>query len=91
MKLSRFLVGDTIRVTWINSNVIPSVLFASVYDGNEILVDSGTMTSSGNGYYFYDHTIVNTPGFYVVETRATIASMLYKRRVKFQASLIQVD
>ena len=91
MDLKRFVIGDTIRITWINSGVIPSSINTLVYNGSESLIDSGAMVDSGNGHYFYDHTIPNSSGFYVVETNAIIASKPYRRRAKYQAALIQVD
>lgn len=89
--MRQVLIGDTVRITWISSGVSAEPINAAVYDGDEILVDSGSMTDSGNGHYFYDHTVVNTPGYYVAETTATVGTNPYKRRVKFQAVLEQVD
>jgi len=85
------LVGDTFQVTWVNSGVTPTSLVAAVYNGSETMIDSGTMTSSGNGHYYYDHTVSSSAGFYVAETVATINSAPYKRRIRFKAVNGEVD
>jgi len=89
--MKRHLIGDTIQVTMVNSGVTPSTINCAVYDGSETLVDSGSMTSSGNGHYYFDHTVINTPGFYVAQTLAMINSKPYKNRIRFQAILAEVD
>ena len=91
MSLKKHLIGDTIQVTMVNSGVTPSAINCAVYNGDETLVDSGSMTSSGNGHYFFDHTIVNTEGFYVAETLATINSKPYKNRIRFKAIKGETD
>ena len=83
--IKKHLIGNTIRLTWVSSGITPSSIVASVYDSSETLVDSGTMTSSGNGHYYYDHTVISTPSFYVAEIIATINSKPYKNRNRFQA------
>ncbi len=87
------LIGDTVQITWVNSGVTPSPLIAALYTGSETIVDSGTMTESGtgNGFFFRNVTMPDTPGFYVAETLATIASLPYKRRIKIHAVLGEVD
>lgn len=91
MNLERFLIGDTMKITWINSGVTPTALVAKLYTGSETVVASSSMTSSGNGHYYAGLTLPNTPGFYVAETLATIDSLPYKRRVKVQAVVEDVD
>lgn len=92
MNIENELVGDTLKATWVNSTNSPSSLNCSVYDGNEILVDSAAMVDSGDGFHFYhNHTIPNTPGWYVVQTLATIGGKPYKRRFKYRAILDEVD
>jgi len=91
MGIKKYLIGDTIQLTWVNSGITPSDIVASVRDGNEVLVDSGAMVSSGNGHYYFDHTVVNTLGFYVGETKATINALPYKNRLKFKAVDGSVD
>lgn len=85
MRPERRLIGDTIQITWVDSGVTPSGITAAIYNGSDTLINSETMTSSGNGHYFADYTIPNTPGFYVAETIATINSKPYKNRVFFKA------
>ena len=89
--MKKHLIGDTVKVTWVSSDVTPSAIVCSVFNGSEVLVDSGTMTSSGNGHYYYLHTVPDTAGFYVAQTLATINGDPYKRRVKYQAQRQEVD
>lgn len=88
MAIKRHLIGDTIRITWVSSDIVPSAIIAAIYAEDESIVDSGTMTSSGNGHYYYDHTVVSSgPAFYVSQVIATINSKPYKNRQRFQALL----
>lgn len=91
MSIKEELIGNTIKVTWINSGITPSDIFCAVYTGSETMVDSATMQSSGDGHYFHLHTAPDTPGFYVAETKATINSKPYKNRIKYKAILDEVD
>lgn len=91
MSVRQFLVGDTMKISWINSGITPTAISARIYNGDETVVDSATMASSGDGHYYHLHTIPNSPGFYVAETLATIAGKPFKRRQKFQAVIEDVD
>jgi len=91
MSINRHLIGNTIRLTWVSSDITPSTIIAAVYDKNETLVDSASMVSSGNGHYYHDHTIVDSgQAFYVAQTLATINGKPYKDRKRFQAILGEV-
>jgi len=89
--MKKHLIGDTIQITMINSGVTPSVINCSIFTGSETAVETGSMVSSGNGHYYFDHTIADTPAFYVAETIATINGKPYKNRIRFQATLGEVD
>lgn len=91
MTIKRELIGDTIRITWVNSGVTPSAILAGVYDGDESLIDSASMVGSGLGHYYHDHTVPDTPGYYVAETLATINGKPYKNRIKYKAVKEEVD
>lgn len=91
MSVKDFLCGNTIKVKWVDSGVTPSTLVAAIYTGSETIVDSGAMTSSGNGFYYYLHTVPNTPGFYTAETLATISGKPFKNREQYQAVLKDVN
>ena len=84
------LVGDTFKQTFIASGTDPSVIVASIYDGNETIVSSGAGVNSLNGH-FYRNVKVNTPGYYVSQWSATINGLSYKRRLRFKAVLNEVD
>lgn len=84
------LIGDTIKHTWISSGSTPADIYASTYGGDETLINSVSMASSGNGQY-YSFVSVNTPWFYVTEVTATIGGNPFKRRIKFEAVTGEVD
>ena len=86
-----YLIGDTVKMTWINSGVTPDSLIYSMFNGDETLVASGTMTSSGAGHYFAYVTLPDTPGLYVGQTLATISTLPFKRRKTLRAVLQEVD
>lgn len=90
--MNRHLIGDTIRVTWVSSGTVPDSITAAIYNGQEVLVESGSMVSSGNGHYYYNFTIPDSgQQFYVAETVSYVNSLPYKRRVRFKAILSEVD
>ena len=91
MSIQDFLCGDTVKVRWINSGVTPSTIVAAAYTGSETIVDSGAMTSSGSGLYYFLHTIPDTPGYYVVQTLATISGKPYKNRTAYRAVIKDVN
>ena len=91
MNLTKHLIGNTIQITWVNSGQTPSPITAGVYNGSDTLVDSGAMTSSGNGFYFRNYTLPNTAGYYVAETMATIGGNPYKNRIRFKAIKGETD
>lgn len=89
--MQKKLIGDTVQVTWISSGQTASAIHCAVYNGSETLVDSATMSDSGNGHYYHYHTVPNSIGFYVAETVATIGGKPYRRRVKYKAVEGEVD
>lgn len=88
--VKKILVGDTFKMTWISSGTTASVISAAVFTGSETLISSGTGTSSGNGHYWRT-SLINTPGYYVQEWKATIAGNQQKRRQRFKVVLNEVD
>jgi hypothetical protein len=89
-KLQTVLIGDTFKQTFVASGTTASVITATILDGNESIVSSGTGTNSLNGHYFRN-TSVNTPGYYVSLWEATISGLDYKRRRRFHAIEGEVD
>lgn len=86
-----FLCGNTITLGWVNSGVTPSDITAKCFTGSETVIDSAAMVQSGTGIYYHLHTVPNTPGFYTLETIATITGKPFKNRLKYQAVLQDVD
>ena len=91
MNLKKILIGDTLKVTWINSGITPSTILMMVRNSSDTLVSSAAMTSSGNGHYYGLYTLPNTTGYYVAETIATISTYPYKDRIKFKAVTGEAD
>ena len=89
--INSFLIGDTRKVRWVSSGATVTAIHFAVYNGTETLVDSATMTSSGNGHYYGLHTVPNTPGHYVVQTLATIDGRPYKTRERYRAIIGDVN
>jgi len=88
--LKRVLVGDTFKQTFVNSGASASPIVASIVNGSETIINSGSAVDSGNGHY-YRMTSVDTPGYYVSQWDATISAKAYKRRKRFKAVLSEVD
>lgn len=91
-EIKDFLVGDTVKLTWINSGVtVDGAIPWSMRNGAETVVSSGSMVSSGNGLHYAFATLPDTPGLYVAETIATISGYPFKRRAYMRATLGEVD
>ena len=88
--IDNFEVGDTMKVTWVSSGVTPSALIGDIVSGSETVVDSFTMSSSGNGHYYGFYTIT-TEGYGVARTVATIGGLPFKRSIKFRGIAVEVD
>ena len=90
-KLEKKLIGDTMKVTWVNSGITPTSIILGIYNGSDTLVSSAAMTSSGNGHYFGMYTLPDSVGFYVAETLAMVSGNPFKDRIKFKATKGEVD
>lgn len=90
-KLQNVNVGDTIRLTWVSSGAIASDIYAAIKDGDEILVHSESMISSGNGFYYLDYTVPGSSGYYVSDMIGTIDGKPYVRKLKFKTVTGEVD
>lgn len=84
------LVGDTFKQTFVASGTSPSLITATILDGSENIVSSGTGVNSLNGHY-YRNASVDTPAYYVSKWDATISGLDYTRRRRFRAVLGEVD
>jgi len=83
--------GDTVQLTLTSSGDTFNPAFVSIYDGNETLVHSATMTDSGNGHYFHDYTSVTSDGFYSAKMVGYIGSLSYIRPEWFRITPMEVD
>ena len=89
--ISEFLPGDTFKYTWINSGTTVSSLSYVVMNGSESIVNTGTLTNSGDGHYFEDYTVPNTEGYYTFKSEAFVNSKPYLRTKRFRVIELEVD
>ncbi len=89
MSYKKILIGDTVRFTWINSGVGAAPIMG-VYTGSETLIDSGTMTDSGNGHYYFNHT-VNSAGYFNMVSVWSLSGNPYKNNLQIKGVTGGVD
>lgn len=88
------LIGNTVKFTWIDSSVsLADSADFTIYSGSETIVNTGTLTSSGNGHYYANFTIPNSYdyGYYVAETLINVGGLPYKKRLNFKIVPEEVD
>lgn len=89
--MKRFETNDTFKVKYINSGTTPDdAPYAALYGGSGEVVSSASMVASGNGH-FYCLMYVNTPGYYVVESKAVVANNPYTKREIIEVVITEVD
>ena len=89
--MNSFLIGDTMKVTWVNSGVTANLPSLSIWDGSETLVNSQSMVDSGNGHLYALYTLPNSAAYYVAQTLVDINGYPFKRRIKFKTTRNEVD
>jgi len=91
-RITEFLIGDTVKLTWVNSGVTvsggPTI---SLRDGAETIVNTMSLTSSGDGHYYGFMTLPGSSGLYVMESVASISGYPFKRRAALRTILQEVD
>lgn len=85
------IAGSTLRVTWVNTGVTPTLLTAALRDRNDAVVSSLTAISSGNGAYYAVLPLPNTPGWWVNEWIAVINANTYVDRQWIKTYVGDVD
>lgn len=91
MEIVETLIGDTVKFTYVDSGTTFSPITFKLYDGSESVVNSGTLASSGNGHYYRNEVMPNTPGLYVGEMVGWVNSYPYPRRVGVRLMTEEVD
>lgn len=89
--MKRIQAGTTKEFYWVNSGVIPTSIVFNLLDGTDTLVESATMVSSGMGFFYYNHTVPSSAGFWVGQITAIIATKPYINRIPFKTILGEVD
>jgi hypothetical protein len=66
-QIQEVLAGASYRSTWVNSGQTPTSIWSALYDKAEALVSSRAGVSSGNGFYYADHTLPSSRGAWYVD------------------------
>jgi len=91
MSYKKYLIGDTLKFTYINSGTTFSPVNFVLYSGSETVVDTGSCVDSGNGHWYYNQVMPNTPGYYVGKVTGWVNSYPYPRTVKIRLVTGEVD
>lgn len=84
-------VGSTLRATLVCSGATISSLSAALRDRSDTLVTSVAATSSGNGFYYADLPLPNTPQWLVNEWIGVISANTYRRFALVEVQKVEVD
>jgi len=87
----KIIGGDTIKFTFISSGDTFSPITSMIYTGSETLINSTPMSSSGNGHYYHNYVIPNTPGYYSQKGIGWVNSLPYIRKNCFKVIKGEVD
>lgn len=60
------IAGGSAKFTWTNSGAVPGALWSTLYDRNEVLVNSYSAQSSGNGHFYAVHALPNSGNQWMV-------------------------
>jgi len=81
---------STVKFTWVSSGASPTFIASTIVDKTETLVSSVTATDSGNGHYYANHPVPNTPGFYVNKWIGQISVNTYLSAQRFRVIRTEV-
>jgi len=84
-------VGSTLRATFVCSGATVSPIYAALYDKSEALVSSVAATSSGDGHYYADLALPNSPQWMVNKWSGVINANTYVRFALVQVQAVEVD
>lgn len=91
-RIQRFLPNDTAKFSWVDSGTTLTNGFLAVENDQGTIVSSMAMADSGNGHYYaFYTTAVGSDGYYVGEMGGDIGGYPYRRRVRFQVNVFEVD
>ena len=85
------VAGSTIKLKFISSGDTFSPIYVDVRNGDETLVHSATMASSGNGHYYYSYTVPTSSGFYSARMKGYVNSLAYIKPEWFRILPMEVD
>ena len=85
------LPGSTLEISWVASGTAPGSVTHTVTNGNETVVDTGTLIDSGDGLWYLGYSVPSSEGYYVVKTTATIGEKPYKNSIRFRVIELETD
>jgi len=85
------IAGTTIRLTWTNTGVTPSIITSALITGSETCISSLAAVASGDGHFFALHSVPTSGGWFINEWRAIIASNTYVDRQLVKSIRLEVD
>jgi len=90
---TKVIAGDTIKFTAISSGDTFTSTRMNILTGSETVIASATLSSSGDGHYYYNYTIPYSgpPGFYVGEMLMYVNSLSYIKKHRFKVTVGEVD
>jgi hypothetical protein len=85
------LAGTTLKLTWVNSGATVTAISLSLWDRNEVLVNSVTPTNSGNGHYYAPLLVPTSDSWYVARAVAVVDAATYVNRALVKCYRLEVD
>jgi hypothetical protein len=85
------LVGDTLKVTFVNTGATVSPLVSTLLDPLENLVSSVTAIASGNGAYYALHILPGSPQWLVNRWWGVINANTYTRSQFVRVRTMETD
>jgi hypothetical protein len=83
--------GTTRKLTWVSSGVTADSIFVELFSGSETSVASYAGVDSGDGHYYANVLMPNTPGFYAYRWDVTVSGLPYINGGRFRVSANEVD
>jgi len=83
----QYFGGDTKRIVWIGSatpTAVSLIIYRALGAGSVSIVHTATMVQSQAGAYYYDYTLPDSRGGYLIEFQATHGGKTYLDRTTFE-------
>jgi hypothetical protein len=84
------VAGTTVKVTFVSSGSVPSLICSAILDKNETLINSQAAVGSQTNFYVL-HPVPSTPGWYINQWVAVIQANTYVERQFLRVRTMEVD